>query len=162
MLYSKYNRDLLEPIIKRSLSIGQVLTELGLRRTGGNYRMVHARIRILGIDTSHFRGQGWSRGETAATHPSVAKVVQRATRRDDEVFTENSPVFNGYRLIRRLVKRGWPYRCAECGLHTWRGKSLHLHLDHLNGTCNDNRYENLRMLCPNCHSQTKTYCRKKH
>lgn len=59
-------------------------------------------------------------------------------------------------LDRGLLK----YECAECAISQWRGKKLSLHLDHINGVNNDNRLENLRFLCPNCHSQTETYCGK--
>jgi 5-methylcytosine-specific restriction endonuclease McrA len=47
--------------------------------------------------------------------------------------------------------------CSECGLREWRGKALAMHIDHINGIRTDHRLENLRMLCPNCHSQTPTY-----
>ena len=49
------------------------------------------------------------------------------------------------------------YKCSECGIQTWNNKPLSLHLDHINGMSNDNILENLRFLCPNCHSQTETY-----
>ncbi|MGE0542259.1 MAG: HNH endonuclease [Dehalococcoidia bacterium] len=49
-------------------------------------------------------------------------------------------------------------QCAICGISEWCGKPLTLHLDHINGKNNDDRLENLRLLCPNCHSQTDTYC----
>jgi 5-methylcytosine-specific restriction endonuclease McrA len=123
--------------------------------------MIHLRVRVLGISISHFRGMGWSRGETAATHPSVAEATRRLTYRDEQVFVENSPVNVGYRLVRRLRRLGWEYVCQICGVSEWLGKPLRLHLDHINGISNDNRLENLRFLCPNCHSQTTTYCKKK-
>ena len=47
--------------------------------------------------------------------------------------------------------------CAICGLDSWRGAAISLHLDHVNGIRNDHRRENLRLLCPNCHSQTVTF-----
>jgi len=49
------------------------------------------------------------------------------------------------------------YKCSECSIQAWNNKPLSLHLDHINGMNNDNRLENLRFLCPNCHSQTETY-----
>lgn len=58
----------------------------------------------------------------------------------------------------RLLRAGLlENRCSECGLAEWRGMPLKAHIDHINGIKNDNRLENLRMLCPNCHSQTNTY-----
>src|SRR4051812_17110069 len=112
MRHSKYTHEVIAPIVHDSFSIGQVLRRLGLRPTGGNYRMVHMRIRVLGIKTDHFRGMGWSRGESKWTHLSVARTTARLTRPDDEVFVENSPVICGYRIIRRLRRLGWEYRCA--------------------------------------------------
>jgi hypothetical protein len=64
----------------------------------------------------------------------------------------------GY-LKRRLISSGLlRAACYECGISEWRGRKLALHLDHVNGVGDDHRLENLRLLCPNCHSQTETYC----
>jgi 5-methylcytosine-specific restriction endonuclease McrA len=161
MKQSKYTRDLLEPIVRESLSIARVLQLLGLRPTGGNYRLIQSHFRRLGISTDHFHGMGWSRGKTKETHTIVAQIVRRNTRPDEDVFVENSPETCGYRLGRRLQRMGWKYSCAVCGLVEWQGRPLRLHLDHKNGVNSDNRLENLQLLCPNCHSQTGTYCRKK-
>lgn len=58
----------------------------------------------------------------------------------------------------RLLQEGLlQNRCDACGLTEWRGKPLSIQIDHVNGVGNDNRLENLRMLCPNCHSQTETF-----
>ena len=55
---------------------------------------------------------------------------------------------------------GVSYVCTICRINEWQGQPLTLHLDHINGINNDNRFENLRLLCPNCHSQTETYGRR--
>src|SRR5262249_40269480 len=119
------------------------------------------RIALLKISREHFKGQGWARGETKHTHPSVARYCRKNTRSDEDVFIQCSPENCGHRLVRRLLARGWRYQCGVCGISQWRGQPLRLHLDHLNGVHNDNRVDNLRLLCPNCHSQTSTYCRSK-
>ena len=79
----------------------------------------------------------------------------------EEVLTENSPVTRKV-LITYLAKYNvLDYKCAICGnIGEWNGISLTLQIDHINGIRNDNRKENLRWLCPNCHSQTDTYCGK--
>lgn len=76
----------------------------------------------------------------------------------DELMTENSS-YNRGNLKRRLLNDGiLKNECALCGLQNeWNGKSIIHHLDHINGVHNDHRLENLRMICPNCHSQTPTY-----
>ena len=77
-------------------------------------------------------------------------------------MVENSTYTNSMRFKKRLIESQLiPYKCAICGLENqWNGKELILQLDHINGKHNDNRKENLRFLCPNCHSQTETFSGK--
>lgn len=77
----------------------------------------------------------------------------------EEVLIENSPV-SRHVLIRYLNRFNvLEYKCALCGnIGEWQGQLLTLQIDHINGIRNDNRKENLRWLCPNCHSQTETFC----
>ena len=153
-------RDLVE-VARTALSMAHVLTHFDLPTVGRAHHELKRRLRDLAIDTSHFRGQGWSRGETEKTHPTVASNAEKLRLPDDEVFIENSPYLGGGQLmVKRLLAQGWTYQCRECAISEWCGKPLVLHLDHINGIHNDNRLDNLRLLCPNCHSQTETYCNK--
>lgn len=152
--------DALYELANKSTSIAQMLSALELPTEGRAHRELSRRIKQLAIDTSHFQGQGWMRGRTTKNDPRIASMVQRRTRPDEEIFVENSPVIGGAKLVRRLLSMGWRYQCSNCGISEWLGKSLVLHLDHINGIHNDNRLANLRLLCPNCHSQTETYCNR--
>jgi hypothetical protein len=77
---------------------------------------------------------------------------------DDEIFCEGSRYTDRGRIKQRLIASGLPSVCALCGnTGEWQGRPLTLQLDHINGVPDDNRRENLRLLCPNCHSQTETF-----
>lgn len=78
-----------------------------------------------------------------------------------EFFLIEHGTSNRGHLRNRLVKEGiLEYKCSKCGINSWLGKKLGLRLDHINGVNDDYRINNLRLLCPNCDSQTNTYCGK--
>lgn len=157
---SKYTCDLLAPLVETSFSMAGVLQKLGLKYTGGNYRHIQQRIKAFDLDTGHFTGQAWNRGETVETNTSVAKGAEKGRIPDSEVFREKS-TYQAGKLAKRLVEVGRSYVCAECSIDTWKGKPLTLHVDHANGDTSDNRLDNLRFLCPNCHQQTPTWGNRK-
>ena len=102
----------------------------------------------LGLDTSHFVGQGWRKGSTTPVRPA---------RPLHEVLVVG-PITSSAHLRQRLLGAGRKRWCCEaCGRHEWEGSAIPLELDHVNGDRNDNRLENLRLVCPNCHAQTPTY-----
>lgn len=107
------------------------------------------RIKELDISVSHF-------------NPHINNTGAKNKIPTSDILVRNSTYTNRAALKTRLIKAGLlNYKCSFCqnpGL--WNGKDLSLQLDHINGDSTDNRIENLRLLCPNCHSQTKTYSGK--
>ena len=156
----KYTLESLSPVVQQAKSYSELLSILGLKQTGGNHRLITMRIKEYGISVSHFKGHGWSRGETKETHRSIWKQSLKVRTPHEKVFCKNSG-FNSSRLYDRLIELGWENKCSECELTTWLNRPLRLHVDHINGDPSDNCLKNLRFLCPNCHQQTETWgCKK--
>jgi hypothetical protein len=134
--------------VKGSTSLAQVLVKLGVRQGGGTQASLRDRIENLNLDTSHFLGVGWRRG---------SRVPVRPARPLDQILVIGR-FLSTNNLRARLLREGLKeHRCEECRRDTWNGRPIPLELDHVNGKRDDNRLENLRILCPNCHAQTPTY-----
>ena len=135
-------------ILKNSTAISEVLFKLGYSVKGNSwgYSQVKQRMTDLNLDFSIFKGKNSIYKNTAA------KAVT------PEMLFKSNCKHNRSILRRHIIKNELiPYKCSICGLTTWNNKTISLELDHINGINNDNRLENLRFLCPNCHSQTTTY-----
>jgi hypothetical protein len=148
--YKTSDEEFLE-IVKNNYSITNCLKQQGLVPSGGNYKAFNQRVKELGIDISHFTGQGHLKGKT---HNWALEIAIE----DAFVIGGNLSSFSLHKKIKKYNLK--EYKCSICGISDWLGEKLSLHLDHINGINNDNRLENLRFLCPNCHSQTDTYCGK--
>ena len=160
MRQSKYTKEFLSEIVNNSKSLAEVLRKLNLKVTGGNYRHISSKIISLSICTKHFV-RSWNKGLTKETSEKVKSITKKITTPNEEVFKENSLYTNVNGLRTKLLKLGREYRCSICELTSWRNLPITLHLDHINGNHTDNRLENLRFLCPNCHQQTETWGSKK-
>lgn len=135
-------------LLKKSSTISEVLFKLGYTVKGNSWgcSQVKRRMDDLNLDYSIFKGKS-----------AVIKIGRLNNVRKKDILKENCKhqrtVLRRYIIKNNLI----PYKCAICGCTEWQGKTLSLELDHINGINNDNRLENLRFLCPNCHSQTSTY-----
>lgn len=135
MRKTKYtDQDIIEKS-KTVNSIAGLLSALSLRPAGGNYANIKRKLQKLHIDTSHWGGKGWSK---------------------DKQLKDWSKYTKAKHCKKHLIKeRG--YICDECQITDWRGKPLVLEIDHIDGDRTNNSLNNLRLLCPNCHSQTPTW-----
>lgn len=141
--------DELISAVKKSYSYRNVLIVLSLIPAGGNYAQVQRRIRELSLSTDHFKGQGWNKGQ---------KYHSTARPQLVDLLVENIEV-QSYKLKARLYEEG--LKSPKCELCGWAEVSkdgrIPVELDHINGDRLDNRMENLRILCPNCHSLQDTH-----
>lgn len=140
------DRDFAEAV-RSNISIAGVIRSLGRALVGSNYRYVRREVERLGLRTDHWLGQA---------HGTSA----RGRRGDLGALLVEGSSYNTGLLKKRLIEAGLlKNQCYACELPpVWRGKPLVLRLDHINGIRDDARIENLRLLCPNCDSQTDTYC----
>lgn len=147
----KFRIEDLMTAIKQSVSLLEVLEKLKINPSGNNFRILKREIRENNLDTRHFLGKGHKK--------TISKAILANTIPIENILIENS-TYQTSKLSKRLRKEKLlEYQCLHCGMgDIWNGKSITLHLDHINGVNNDHRIENLCFLCPNCHSQTSTYC----
>lgn len=139
-------------IVASCSTLSEILKHFNLMNKGGNHNTLKRRMIAEGIDFSHIKtGIGSNKG----------RKFDIPSQPLSEILVEHS-TYNRSHLKNRLVKEGLlKNECSICGLGSeWQGKKIVHILDHVNGICDDNRIENLRMVCPNCNSQLDTFSGK--
>ena len=135
---------------KNSSTIAECLRALGFNALGAHYKELKKHMKRLNLTLSQIKKP------TNNIQKPLEKVLVRGG------------INNTHKLKLRLIKEGLlKNECAGCAINTWTSKitsgetrPLSLHLDHIDGDNTNNTLENLRVLCPNCHAQTSTYCAK--
>ncbi|MFD0315260.1 HNH endonuclease signature motif containing protein [Streptomyces flavalbus] len=148
----KWTREILQAAVSASTNMCEVLRSLGVDVVGGQHTHISRRIQAYGIDTSHF-----------TTTVRTANMRDNRRRRSPEEILKENPSAHARRtpsnrLKRAILELGVEEQCALCGIRAvWLGEPLPLEVDHIDGNWRNNRIQNLRLLCPNCHSTTDTY-----
>jgi hypothetical protein len=137
--YANYTNQELMDAVTKSKSISQVLKLLGLKAAGGNYNTIKSKIAKLSISTEHFTGQLWSKG----------------TRLKDWKDFQH-----GKNLKKPLIKEKG-HKCEKCLQSDWFGVDIPLELHHIDGNKTNNNFENLQLLCCNCHATTYNWRNRK-
>jgi hypothetical protein len=140
----------LRTAVAESESLAGVMRRLGLPDNSTSRRTVKKYTAAYGLTTAHFTGQGHYRGRPSYNRKSADGILRQ--------LEPGASRTRRMQLHRALQEMGMPYVCEQCGTgDLWQGQRLVLEIDHINGYRLDNRIENLRYLCPSCHSQTGTF-----
>ena len=149
----RYGEAEVREAVANARSIAEALRFLGLVPAGGNHGTLKKLIARYGLSTEHFNPY-WSQHERRAARAAIPLEL---------VLVEHSTYPRNH-LKRRLYDEGLKTRvCEVCGQgEEWRGRSMALILDHINGVPTDNRFENLQIVCPNCAATLDTHCGRKN
>ena len=153
LINPNYEKEKLESVIKKSLSFCDVFRELNLSTSTYSYNIIKRYIKLYNIDISHFDPYNKYRN----------KRISEKSIPLEKILVINS-TYSTKDLKKRLYKTGIKkIECELCGQdENWKGKRMSLILDHKNGINDDNRLENLQIVCPNCNATLPTHCRGKN
>jgi len=142
-----WQKENLSKIIVESVNHTDVLIKMSLIPHGCNFKTLNKYIKKYNIDISHFD-----------SFYKRSKFGKKEKTKLSDVLIENSNYDRG-ELKRRLFEENLKKRrCELCGQdENWNGRKMSLILDHINGVNNDNRIENLQIICPNCNSTLDTF-----
>jgi hypothetical protein len=148
----KWTREVLARAVAASMNMCEVLRHPGRPDNESQRAMLREWITEERLSTAHSPGQAHRRGKPS-THP---------VKRPEDILIqhEGKSRTRSPQLRRALREVGVPEPCAECGTGPeWIGRPMALEIDHINGDRSEDRRENLRLPCPNCHATNSTWCR---
>lgn len=146
---NKFSKEFVEETIKDCNNIADFCRKVGWVPRGDNYKVFHKYVNEYNLDISHFTGKRVNVG---------GRLTKHLITKSDEYLTENSFKITSNKLLKKLLLEGKKeQKCECCGNSEWNGNKIPLELHHINGKHSDNRFENLMVLCPNCHAQTYNY-----
>lgn len=142
--------DILREIVEKSSSFNAILKFFGIDNRSASYHALKRRLNQDNISFDHIN--------TGLSSNKGRKFLGRKKIPLKDILIENSLCSRSWLKTRLLKESLLINKCSKCSLGPeWNGEKLSLQIDHINGVSNDNRIENLRILCPNCHSQTDSF-----
>lgn len=139
---NKYSQNEIEGIVSKNTQWAKIMAALGYKSCM-HVEQIQKKFQKLGIDFSHVD----------------STIIKNNTRIPlNDILVQDSLYANMGCLQKRLKRElKWEHRCSMCQNTTWNDRPIPIEIDHINGDHRDNRIENIRFLCPNCHAQTDTY-----
>lgn len=137
--YREYTDNDIINYAKEVFSIAQLLKKLNLKPTGGNYAHCKKHLQRLNVETSHWRGQAWNKNQQLKDWSTYSRVAH---------------------LKKHLIKEK-SHKCENCLLTNWQEYPIVLEVHHKDGDRTNNNFENLQLLCCNCHALTNNWRNKK-
>lgn len=133
--YRSYTDEDIVNAVPNVHSLSKLLKVLNLKRAGGNFTNMKRILQNLSVDTSHWTGQAWSK---------------------DQQLKDWSEYTHTRSVKKQLIKtRG--HKCEDCDRTQWKGADIPLEIHHVDGDKTNNTYDNLQLMCPNCHAMTDNW-----